>query len=622
VYNFLFHVEVKKEDKMRFMRLSICVLFFGIFFGVEVHADSEGVVTASGLSMWGEAKYGEDFRYFDYVNPEAPKGGRVVLGLLGTFDSMNPFIIRGTSSSPVSKTIETLMTGSLDEPFSQYGLLAEKVRYKEDGSWIEFILREEARFHDGSRVRAEDVAWTYETLTTKGLPSYRYYYSDVDRVEVRDSRTVRFYSKNVENRELFLILGQLPVLSKSWWEGRDFERPLLDVPLGSGVYRISGFEVGRYVELELAEDYWGKDLAVNVGRNNFGKIRYDYYRDSTVMLEAFLAGHLDYRFERVSRFWATAYETSAVKEGLIVKRKFSHNLVAPVQGFVLNLRQVRFQDVRVRKALNLAYDFEDTNRTLTYGLYARTRSYFDNSELSARGLPEGRELELLEPYRDRLPREVFEEEFVQPNTDSEGGLRKNLVEAAKLLKEAGYEVRDGVLEHKERGDKLDIELLVVQPAFQPHALAYSKNLEKLGIRLRIRTLDVPQYIERLNGFDYDMIVMAYGQSLSPGNEQRSMWGSDSASREGGRNYMGLRNEVVDLLIEEIVNAEDREGLIAASRALDRVLQWGHYMVMMFYSDKNLVSYWDRFLYPEPTSLRGTALDLWWVDAVKDGRLDR
>ena len=603
---------------MRFLGVLIILWlgFFGFAYG------EEGFIESHGKSILSDLKYSEGFRHFDYVNPLAPKGGTLVLGVQGSYDSFNPFIIRGTSGSPVLQTMETLMVSSYDESSSSYGLLAEKVRYKEDGSWIEFILREGARFHDGSRVMAEDVVWSFETLISKGSPLYRYYYADVSKVEAIDERTVRFYNGNLGNVELLYILGQIPVLSKDWWEGRDFERPGLDIPLGSGAYRVKDYVAGRYIVLELVEDYWGKDLGVNVGQNNFAEIRYDYYKDSTILLEAFLAGKIDFREENSSRFWSTGYDTPAFREGRIIMEEVSHKQVAPAQGFVMNLRRDQFQDIRVREAFNLAFDFEDINRTITYGLYKRTSSYFDNSELGAEGLPEGLELSLLDKYRGSLPAELFEEEYRQPDTDRDGGIRSNLRKAAILLKEAGFELKEGVVWHEEEGYSLDVELLLVSPALQAHGLAYSKNLERLGVRLRIRTLDVAQYLERLKKFDYDMIIIPYGQSLSPGNEQRNYWGSMSSNQEGSRNYAGIENEVVDSLIEELIISKDRESLEAATSALDRVLLWNYYLVLMFHSDNTKLAYWDRFGIPDFSSLRGTSVGFWWVDEEKDKKLRR
>lgn len=583
---------------------------------VAVFAHAAGTGPVHGLAMHGEPKYGPDFRHFDYVNPGAPKGGTVRLDATGTFDSFNPFIVKGQAAAGIGLIYDTLMTQAQDEPFSEYGLLAESIETPEDRSWVIFSLRPEARWHDGVPVTADDVVFTFETLMSKGSPQYKFYYGNVDHVEKLDERRVKFVFKPGENRELPLILGQLQVLPKHYWEGRDFEKTSLEPPLGSGPYRVGAFEPGRFVSYDRVDDYWGRDLPVNVGQDNFDVIRYEYFRDRVVALEAFKAGALDYRAENLSKAWATAYDIPAVRDGALRLEEIEHHRTAPMQGFVYNLRRPLFQDPRVRRALAYAFDFEWSNKNLFYGQYKRTRSYFDNSELAATGLPGPEELAILEPYRGRVPEEVFTEVYEPPATDGTGRIRSNLREADTLLKEAGWVIKNGKRVNAKTGEPFQFELLLVNPSFERIALPFAKNLERLGITMRVRTVDTAQYIKRLETFDYDMIVGGWGQSLSPGNEQRSFWGSDAADRPGSRNYAGIKDPVVDALVEALIAAPDRESLVTRTRALDRGLQWGHYVIPQWHLNYDRLAFWDIFGFPPPTDLRGAIFNTWWIDPEK------
>ena len=576
---------------------------------------AQEVAPAHGVAMHGDLKYGPDFEHFDYVNPNAPKGGTVTFSAVGSFDSFNPYIIKGEPAVGIGLLYESLTTQSQDEPFSEYGLLAETIEMPEDRSWVAFTLRPEARWHDGKPVTVEDVIWSLETLREKGAPFYRYYYKNVKSVEPAGERRVKFTFDQTINRELPLIIGQLPILPKHSFAGREFDRTTLEPPLGSGPYRIKSFEAGRTVVYERVGDYWGADLPVNRGSYNFDEIRYEYYRDANVAMEAFKAGAYDLRQENASKFWATAYTGPMFDAGWIVKEEIPHELGTGMQGFAFNLRRPLFQDARVRQALGYAFDFEWTNRTIMYGQYARTESYFSNTELGAEGLPSAAELALLEPFRDQLPQEVFTQVYHAPKAEGEHGIRQNLRIALQLLGEAGWQVEGGKLVNAQ-GQPFRFELLLNGPSFERHTLPFVKNLERLGIEATVRTVDPAQYQNRMNEFDFDMTVEAFGQSLSPGNEQRDYWGSEAADTPGSRNTVGIKNPAIDQLIDKIIQAPTREELVTATRALDRVLLWGHYMIPHWHSRTFRVAYWDKFDRPDINPPYGLPLFSWWVDPVK------
>ena len=573
-----------------------------------------------GVAMHGAVKYGPDFRHFDYVNPAAPKGGKVKMAAIGGFDSFNQFIIKGEPAAGIGLIYDSLMTDSADEPFSQYGQLAESVEMPEDRSWVAFTLRGEARWHDGKPITAEDVIFTFNTLIGQGQPFFRFYYAGVDKVEATSERRVKFTFKPGENRELPLILGQLAVLPQHYWQGRDFAKTTLEPPLGSGPYRMARFEPNRTVVYERVAGYWGKDLAVNRGFHNFAEIQYDYYRDATVALEAFKAGAFDYRAENISKNWAVAYDIPALNEGLINKIEVKHKMPAGMQGFAYNTRRDLFADIRVRRALAYAFDFTWSNEHLFYGQYVRTRSYFDNSEMAAEGRPEGGELEILEPYRNRLPGEVFDTAYQPPATDGSGRIRSNLRQADKLLKEAGWVIEDGRRVNADSGAPFAFETLLISPSFERVVLPFAKNLERLGVKMRVRTVDSAQYIKRLETFDFDMIVSSWGQSLSPGNEQRNFWTTEAAARPGSRNYPGIKDWVVDELVEKLIAAKDRDSLVLHAKALDRVLQWGHYVIPHWHLDYQRIAFWDKFGRPKVIPIRGSQFGAWWVDAGKAASL--
>jgi len=567
---------------------------------------------AHGLSIHGDLKYGPGFTHFAYVNPRAPKGGSVTLRAIGTFDNLNPFILKGVPAAGIGTTFDTLTVASSDEPSSEYGLVAETIETPADRSWVAFTLRPEARFHDGSPMTVEDVIWTFETLRTKGHPLYRSYYAQVAGVEKTGPRTVKFTFKGAENRELPVIVGQLPVLSRAYWAGRDFAKTTLEAPLGSGPYRVESLEPGRSITYRRVNDYWAATLPVNVGRYNFDTIRYDYYRDDTVALEAFKAGAYDFRSEASSKNWATAYDVPAVRDGRIRKEEIPNEVPTGMQGWVYNTRRGIFSDPRVREALAAAFDFEWSNAHLFYNAYTRTRSYFSNSELASRGLPSEAELQVLTPFRGRVPNDVFTREYQPPSTVP-GGLRPNLVHALELLKQAGWVVRDMRLVNAETGRPMTFEILIDEPSFERIALPFVKNLERLGVAARLRTVDAAQYQYRLKQFDFDMTVAVFPQSLSPGNEQIDYWASSSADIPGSRNLAGVRDPVVDRLVALVISAPTRPELVARTRALDRVLLWGHYVIPQFHIAAFRVAYWNRFGRPAVSPKYDLGFDTWWIE---------
>ncbi|MDP6603607.1 MAG: extracellular solute-binding protein [Rhodospirillales bacterium] len=610
-------------------------------------AGEEKVHVSHAMAMHGEAKYGPAFKHFDYVNPVAPKGGEVRLGVQGTFDSFNPYIIKGVPGA--GSAIESLTASSADEAFTEYGLIAETIEWPEDRSWVAFRLRKEARWHDGQPITADDVIFSFETLKAKGRPFFRFYYGSIEKAEKLGPRRVRFvFAPQIDrglpqtagqpsilpaecrerfaagpqiNRELPLIVGQLPILPKHYWESRDFEKTTLEPPLGSGPYRIVDFEPGRYVVIERVEDYWGKDLAVKRGQNNFDRIRYDYYRDPTVIRLALKAGQIDYREENQAKAWAVDYDVPRVREGWLKLEEVPHQRPTGMQAFVMNVRRPVFADARVRRALAYAFDFEWSNRNLFFSQYARTESYFSNSELASSGLPAGEEKEILDCFRGRIPDEVPSEVYAVPATDGSGWPRANLRQAFAMLAEAGWVVRDSKLVNAETGEGMRFEILLVSPAFERIVLPFKRNLGRLGIDVRVRLVDRSQYINRLREFDFDVIVSGWGQSDSPGNEQRDFWGSAAANSPGGRNYAGVSNPVVDELIELIIAAPDRDSLIARTRALDRVLLWGHYVIPQWHARNQRIAYWNKFARPALTPKDGTSLSYWWIDPVKASALD-
>lgn len=595
------------------------VLLLGMAAGAVAGGEPRPV---HALAMHGEPKYGPDFTHFDYVNPDAPKGGMLRQAEFGTFDSFHGFIPKGHAGP--SSSVETLLTSSADEPFTEYGLIAESLEVPDDRSWAIFTLRPEARWHDGEPITVEDVIWSLEILKTKGHPQYRFYYKNVVDARKVGPRRVKFSFDEKNNRELPLIVGQLPILPKHYWQGRDFEATTLEPPLASGPYRIANFEPGRFVELERVEDYWAKDLPVNKGRDNFDRIRYEYYRDETILREALKAGRIDYHRENIAKVWALDYlpnNVPAIRNGRLNKEEIAHRRPTGMQAFFFNTRREIFTDRRVRQALDYAFDFEWTNKNLFFSQYTRSQSFFSNSELAATGLPQGEELEILEGFRGKIPEEVFTTVYEAPATDGSGWPRDNLRKAFALLEEGGWEVRDQKLVNRQTGKPMRFEIMIVQKSIERIVLPFVRNLQRLGIDVRVRLVDSSQYINRLRRFDFDMILFGIGQGESPGNEQRFYWSSTAADSPAARNVAGIKDPVVDELIEMIITAPDRESLVARTRALDRVLLSGHYIIPNWHLDRDRILSWDKFSRPSVTPNRGTSTNYWWFDEDKARNLE-
>ncbi len=592
----------------------------------HAQAGPAGLKWRHGLSLFGEVKYPEGFKHFDYVNPDAPKGGLVRQIAIGTFDNFNPVVsgVKGSIASEVRLIYEALTAPSLDEVSTEYGALAESVAYPDDFSFVVYRLRAEAKWHDGKPVTPDDVIFSLNVLK-KHHPFYGAYYRHITKVEKTGERDVTFTFDAPGNRELPQIVGQLMVLPKHWWEGtddagrkRDISATTLEPPLGSGPYRIKRFDAARSVTLERVRDYWGRDLNFSIGHNNFDELRYEYFRDGTVALEAFKGDQVDWRTENSAKNWATAYDFPAVKDGRVVLEEFPNRNAGVMQAFALNIRRDKFRDPRVRRALNFAFNFEEMNKQLFYGQYKRINSYFDGTELASSGLPEGRELEILETVRAEVPAEVFTTPYSNPVGGNPEAVRNNLREGMKLFKEAGFEVRNHKLVDSKTGAPFELELLSEAPSTERIMLFYKPSLERMGITVSVRTVDSTQYENRMRSWDFDVVGNLWIESLSPGNEQREFWGSQAADMPGSRNVVGIKNPSVDKLIERVIFAKDRADLVAATKALDRVLLWNHYVVPQFTYPFHRTARWDRFGRPENMPKYGLSAfpTLWWHDAGK------
>ena len=581
------------------------------------------VTTVShGISLYGDMKYGPDFRNFDYVNPDAPKGGTLVQGSSVSFDTLNPYTLKGTAASGLGLMYDSLMVGSADEPSTHYGLIARSIEYPADRSFAIFHLDPRARFQDGTDITADDVVFSFNILIEKGSPVYRQYYAQVDKVEALDDLTVRFDFKPGNNRELPMIVADLAIMPKHYWEGRDFSKTTFDIPVGSGAYKIQSIEAGRRITYERVKDYWAADLPVNRGSNNFDTIRYDTYRDLDVERQAFFAGEYLVRSEHSSREWNTAYNTPAVQNGEIKKEFLPDNLPNGMQAYVFNTRKPLFSDRRVREALQYAFDFEWLNRAMFYGAYKRNVSYFANSELAATGLPTGEELGILKGFKSKLPPELFTEPPYLPNFDPPNGRREALRHSIKLLQEAGWELRDQQLINSKTGQPFRFELIIRQPGLEKIALVLKARLRQLGVTLDIRLIDTGQWINRIQAYDFDMTTFWWQQSLSPGNEQQIFWSSSAANQPGTRNFAGISDPVIDELIGLVIDADNRETLVQRVRALDRVLQWGFYVIPQYYLGGDRMAYWDVFGRPDTVPLKGTSVMTWWIDPEKSRKLNK
>jgi microcin C transport system substrate-binding protein len=608
---------------MRATAIVLATLLASVPLGSAIAQDE--VTKSHALSLYGDIKYGPDFAHFDYVNPDAPKGGTVRDFTVGTsFDTFNPFVLKGVPAAGAGLLFDSLTVRAEDEPETAYGLIAESMEMPKDRTWVIYHLRPQARFNDGTPITADDVLWTFNTLREKGRPLFRVYYGDVVKAETTDDHSVKFSFKNGENRELAQILGEMPVLSKAYFATHEFERASLEAPLGSGPYVVDGYEPGRTVTYRRVENFWGKDLPVNRGRHNFDVIKYIYYRDRSASLEGFKAGDYDRRLEYTARDWTEGYDSPAFRAGLYKKEVTPRGGVRPLQGFAYNTRRPIFGDRRVREALGYALDFEWTNKTFFYGLYERSNSYFGNSELAATGLPEDGELKILEGYRGKIPDEVFTKVYEPPKSDGSGNIRENLRKALDLLKQAGWSVKDGRLANDKTGEPFRFEiLLTADSSFTRITQPFVENLKRIGIAASIRGVDDAQYTQRLQNFDFDMTIVAMGQSLSPGNEQRDYWTSGAAETPDSQNLMGVRDPVVDDLVEKLIGAPDRQTLIAYTRALDRVLLWGFYIIPQWYDGNQRLASWDKFSRPAMPPKYGSAInDTWWFDQAKADALEK
>ncbi|WP_290904502.1 extracellular solute-binding protein [Halomonas sp.] len=583
-------------------------------------ATPDEIPTVHGLALYDEPELPEGFTHFPHVDPEAPRGGTLTQAAVGgSFDSTNPFIIRGTPAAGLFEIYDTLVEGNPDEPFTVYGLLASGMRLDPDREWIEFDLRPEARFHDGEPVTAHDVVYSFELLTEQGNPFYGAYYADVADVTALSDQTVRFDFAEVHSRELPLIVGQLPVLPRHYWEEHDFTAPTLAAHPGSGPYRIGELDPGRRIVYQRDPDYWGRDLPVKRGRHNIDRLVFDYYRDRDIAWEAFKAGVLDYRIDARAATWAIGYDFPAYRDGLVRRLAVPDGQPARMQAFVFNLRRDSFSDPRVREALSLTFDFPWLNANLFYDAYRRTESYFQNSEMAAEGLPEGDELALLEPWRDQLPERLFNEPLP---FDHPLELRERLRLALDLLREAGYEVEGDRLVHGETGQPLTVEVLLFDTGMERVTQPMLRNMARLGIQGSIRIVDINQYLNRLRSFDFDITVGQFPQSNNPGNEQRDFWTSAAAETPQSRNLMGLADPVVDDLVDRLIRADSREALNVTARALDRVLLWRFPMIPHYHSGETRIAIWDKFGWPEPFPAYGLDLAAWWVNAEREAEINQ
>lgn len=571
------------------------------------------VKTYTAISFLGDPKYKNEFNHLEYANPDAPKGGLLKRSVIGTFDSLNPFIVKGTTAAGVKAYVyDQLMSRVWDEPFSLYSNIAESISIPDSLEWVSFKIRKNAKFHDGHPITADDVLFSAKTFIEKGKPRFKRAYA-IDRMEKLNEYEVKFYlDPKKANRETPMVIAMMSVLPEHFYEGKEFEKANLDIPLGSGPYKITDVSPGQSISFERVKDYWGADLPQHKGFYNFDKMKFEYFRDNNVEFEAFKAGSIDIRRESNAKRWAKEHSFKAVKKDEIAVEEISEGFPSGMRSFVFNTRRPLFQDREVRKALSLVFDFEWVNKNLFYGLYTRTNSVFAKSPMdSSLALPNQEELNYLEAYKDQLPEEVFTKTFTLPKTDGSGRIRENLREARSLLEKAGWIVENNILKNKETGEVFAFEILLSDPNYEKIALNYINNLKKLGAQVKLRTVDSSQYQQRLETYDFDMMLYRWIVTLSPGVEQRLYWGSQSADREGTRNYAGIKNPVVDSMIEKLINAESVERQMNIVRAMDRVLMWGHYFVPLYHKQNAWVAYSSKLKRPSYIPVYGFVLETWW-----------
>ncbi|KJB93905.1 extracellular solute-binding protein [Skermanella aerolata] len=604
----------------RLLAAAVCsgFLMLGGLLPAAAQEAEQKVTRTWAMAEFGEPLYGPDMPHWPYANPDAPKGGSVVLGAFGSFDSLNTYILRGQWPAGISLISDGLMTGSGDELSSAYGLIAENAEYPEDKSWIVFNLRPEARWHDGQPITADDFKFAFDTIKQYGRPFLQSFYEDVSGIEVLDPHKLKFTFKTRNSMKPLLTVAQSSPLPRHWWNanGRDITKTTLEPLLGSGAYRIKAVDPGRSVTYERVTDYWAADLPVNRGLNNFDQIRYDYYLDDTVLFEAFMAGRIDYRQENRAQRWNQSYDVPAVKDGNLIKRVVPDETPRGTQGYIFNLRRSQFQDVRVREAINLLYDFESVQRTLLFGEYKRVKSWFPNSEFGASGAPDPAELAVLEKYKDKVRPEVLTKAYEPPVTDASGNIRNNLRDALRLFREAGWELKNNRLVNA-AGDQMRMEILLVSPSLVRVTEPFVQNARRAGIDASIRVVDTSQYQVRVDDFDYDLLAVSLNFFPPPGAEQRSYFGSAAADVRGSANIPGIKDPVVDGLIEELIGAKDLPTLAATNRALDRVLLWGWYQIPQWYNDESWLAYWNKFGYPEKKARYSIGFPgTWWMAADK------
>lgn len=594
-------------------------IVLGCTLALTANYASAAVVETSVLVGFGEAKYQPDFTHFDYVNPDAPKYGTVTFGQVGTYDNFNRFASRGVAAAASGELYDTLMYSPADEIDAYYPLIAESVRYSDDYTWLELKINPKARFHDGVPITAHDVAFTFDKFMKEGVPQYRIYYQDIKSVTAKDDLTVRIDMAKPNREKLFSFAQSARVLPKHFWQERNLSEPLSEPPVGSGAYKITDYKSGQSVTYSLADDYWAKDLPVNVGRKNFKTIRYDYYRDDTVMLEAFKAGEFDFRLESSAKFWANSYTGANFDNGYIIKQEIPHQKPESTQGFVFNTKSDVFKDPKVREALTYAMDFEWMNKNMFYDQYKRTRSFFQNTDYEAKGLPSEGELAILNQFKDKLPPRLFTEEYQPPVTDGSGRIRSQMRTAFKLLKEAGWELKNKVMVNKQTGEPLSFELLIYSPTTERIAIPLQKNMSLMGIDMKIRTVDTTQYIKRLRDRDFDMVSSPFSENAYPSPNLMIVWNSNYL--DSTYNTAGVTDPVVDYLTSEIAkNQQDSAKLLDLGRALDRVLQWGFYIIPQWHSGTYRVAMWDKFERPDVMPKYDLGQDTWWISQEKAMKL--